>query len=65
MVEERKRHFLSTEFDEAGVDPDILAAVLALRDNGVETIASCSGICQIGVHKDWGLIFKLFSETRL
>ena len=64
MGMETKRRFLDTDYDEASIHPEILPAVKALRNCGVETIASHSGIGQIGVDDAWGSYIKirLFTE---
>lgn len=64
MGVEIKGRFLDTDYDEASIDPEILLAVKALRNSGVETIASNSGIGQIGDEDGWGsyIQVRLFTE---
>ena len=63
-LEEYESRFLDTDFDVARIHPEILPAVIALRNAGVETIASHSGIGQIGVEDAWGsyIQIRLFYE---
>ncbi len=61
---EVKGRFLNTDYDKVSIHPEILPAVIALRNSGVETIASHSGIGQIGVEHAWGsyIQIRLFTE---
>lgn len=65
MGTEAKGRFLDTDYDEASIHPKILPAVKSLRNSGVETIASHSGIGQIGVEHAWGsyIQIRLFTEN--
>lgn len=64
MDAETKGRFLDTHYDETSIHPEILPAVKALRASGVETIASHSGIGQIGVEHAWGpyIQVRLFTK---
>ncbi len=64
MATEVKGRFLDSDYDESSIHPEILPAVKALRNSGCETIASHSGIGQIGVVHAWGsyIQIRLFTE---
>lgn len=64
MTGEITGRFLDTDYDEACIHPEILPAVRALRNGGVETIASHPGIGLIGVEHAWGsyIQIRLFAE---
>jgi hypothetical protein len=51
--------FLNTSFDEPSINPEILPAVISLRNAGVETIASNSGIGEIGLEGGWGSYIQI------
>lgn len=59
MSIQRIEGFLDTGYDEANIHPEILPAVKSLRASGVETIASQSGVGQIGVEDAWGSYIQL------
>ena len=63
MSTEAKGRFLDTDYDEASIHPEILPAVKSLRNSGVETIASHSGIGQIGVDHAWGSYVQIRLST--
>jgi|SRR3989344_878165 len=62
-----ERRFLNTIYGESSIDAEILPAVTALRNAGVETIASKSGIGEIGVEDAWGSYVQIIlpSENNL
>ena len=64
MSSEANRHFLNTEFDEDSIHPEVLHAVKALRDNGIETTASHSGVGQIGSDHSWGSYIQILFTTK-
>lgn len=55
MIEKLPAFFLSDDFEDIkDIDPEVLPSILALRDKGIETIASCSGACSRPNHRGWG-----------
>ncbi|HEY4512284.1 MAG TPA: hypothetical protein VJH63_01335 [Candidatus Paceibacterota bacterium] len=57
--QEKEPGFVNTIYDESSIDPEILPAVRALRNAGIETIASNSGIGQIGTNDMWGSYIQI------
>jgi len=50
---------LQGELNESIIDADILGAVIAIRDSGIETIASNSGVGEIGSERGWGSFIQI------
>lgn len=48
------------ELDETIIDPALLPAVRAIRETGIETLASSSGIGHIGLEHGWGSYIQVY-----
>lgn len=58
--------WLQGELDESIIDPEILLAIRAIRNEGIETTASNSGIGQIGLDHSWGSYVQIaLTESQL
>lgn len=55
----RETRFLNSIYNEASIDREILPAVTALRNAGVETTASSSGIGEVGSERGWGSYIQI------
>jgi len=58
-IKKEGRMFLQPDFDESSINPEIFNAVKSIRNSGIETIASNSGIGQIGNKNSWGSFIQI------
>jgi len=58
--------WLQGELDESIIDPEILPAIMAIRNEGIETTASNSGVGHIGLDFGWGSYIQIaLTESQL